>query len=212
MAWRVPRWQLAYFSFYLQEEGDHHDDGKRKWREEWEPANFVKGPISHWLRGFRDDLIAKSATIPLLNDRAKQFESPVPSALRQKAVMFCPLPGQVRYIQWWLWYNFSQVHLVWWLSDDSPDDRTELLNKFKNTAQCAVFLTTTKVSGTGLNLVAENHVVIFPKSWVLNEQRQVFGCIVRLGQTRQPHRRLLNVGPGGYDDQLIQLHHQSSQA
>ena len=95
VAWRVHRWQLACFSFPLQEEGDHHDDGKRKWREEWEPANFVEGPIFRWLRGFMDDLISKSATIPLLNDRAEQFEAPVPSPLRQKAVMFCPLHGQV---------------------------------------------------------------------------------------------------------------------
>ena len=47
---------------------------------------------------------------------------------------------------------------------------------------------------------------------MLNEQRQAFGRIVRLGQTHQPHCWLLNVGPGGYDDQVIQLHHQSGQA
>ena len=170
MAWRVHRWQLACFSFPLQEEGDHNDDDERKWREEWgEPANFNEGPIFRWLRGFMNDLITKSATIPLLNDRAEQFETPVPSPLRQKAVMFCPLPGQVWHVQWWLRHNFSQVHLVRMLSDDSPDNRTELMNEFQNTARCAVFLTTTKVGGTGLNLVAANHAVILQKPWVLNE-------------------------------------------
>ena len=134
-----------------------------------------------------DDLIAKSATIPLLNDRAEQFEAPVRSPLRQKAVMFCLLPGQVRHVQWWLWHTFSQVHLVRMLSDDSPDDRTELMNESQNTVECAVSLTITKVGVTGLNLVAANHVVILQKPWVLNEQRQAFGRIVRLGQTRQPH-------------------------
>ena len=79
-------------------------------------------------------------------------------------------------------------------------------------ARCAVFLTTTKVGGTGLNLVAANHAVILQKPWVLNEQRQAFGRIVRLGQTRQPHCWLLNVGPGGYDDRVTQLHHRSGQA
>ena len=98
------------------------------------------------------------------------------------------------------------------LSDDSPDNRTELMNEFQNTARCAVFLTTTKVGGTGLNLVAANHAVILQKPWVLNEQRQAFGRIVHLGQTRQPHCWLLNVGPGGYDDRVTQLHHQSGQA
>ena len=98
------------------------------------------------------------------------------------------------------------------LSGDSPDDRTELMNEFQNTARCAVFLTTTKVGGTGLNLVAANHAVILQKPWLLNEQRHPFGRIVGLGQTRKPHCWLLNVGLGGYDDRVIQLHHRSGQA
>ena len=100
MAWRVHRWQLACFSFPLQEKVDHNNDDERKWREEWgESANFDEGPIFRWLWGFMNDLIIKSASILLLNDRAEQFETPVPSPLRQKAVMFCPLPGQVRHVQ-----------------------------------------------------------------------------------------------------------------
>ena len=125
--------------------------------------------------------------------------------------MFCLLPGQVRHVQWWLRHNVSQVHLVRMLSDNSPDNRTELMNEFQNTVRYAVFLTTTKVGGIGLNLVAANHAVILQKPWVLNEQHQAFGRIVRLGQARQPHCWLLNVGPGGYDDRVTQLHHQSGQ-
>ena len=98
------------------------------------------------------------------------------------------------------------------LSNKSPDDRTELMNEFQNKAQSTIFLTTTKVGCTCLNLVAANYSVILQKPWVLNEQRQTFDRIVRLGQTRQLHCRLLNVGPGGYDDQVTQLHHWSGQA
>ena len=98
------------------------------------------------------------------------------------------------------------------LSYDSPDDRTELMNEFQNTARCAVFLTTMNVGGTGLNFVATNHAVILQKAWVLNEQHQEFCRIVLLGQTRQPHGWLLNVDPGGYDDRVTQLHHRSGQA
>ena len=93
------------------------------------------------------------------------------------------------------------------LLEDSADDRTELMNEFQSTGQCAVFLNTTKVGGIGLNLVAANHAVILQKPWVLNKQRQAFGRIVRLGQTRQPHCWLLNVGPGGYDDRVTEPHH-----
>ena len=44
---------------------------------------------------------------------------------------------------------------------------------------------------------------------MLNEQRQSFGRIVRLGQTRQPHCWLLNVGPGGYNNRVTELHYRS---
>ena len=107
-----------------------------------------------------DDLSSRTATIPLLNDRAEQFEPPVPSPLRQNAVMYCPLSSEIQHIQWWLWHNFSEVHLVRMLSDDSSDNCTEHMNDFQNKARCTVLLTTTKVGGTGLNLVAANHAVV----------------------------------------------------
>ena len=45
-----------------------------------------------------------------------------------------------------------------------------------------------------------------------DKQHQAFGRIVHLGQTRQPHYWLLNVGPGGYNDRVTKVHHQSGQA
>jgi hypothetical protein len=69
-----------------------------------------------------------------------------------------------------------------------------------------VFVTTPKVGGTGLNLTAANHAVITQKFWVLNEQRQAFAWVVRLGQNRVPHTWLLNTGPGGYDNRASDLH------
>ncbi len=86
------------------------------------------------------------------------------------------------------------------------------MNEFQSSPQCAVFITTTKIGATGLNLVAANHAVILQKPWVLNEQRQAFGRIVRLGQTRVPHCWLLNTGPNGYDDRVTLLHHKNGAA
>ena len=212
VAWRVHKWQLACFSFPLEEEGDHHNSDELEWRDEWDAARFVEGPVFRWLREFMGELMTKSATVPILDKEADDSGSPFTSPLPQKAVMFCPLPGQVRHVQWWLRRNFPQVQVVRMLSGDSADDRMDLMNEFQSTAQCAVFLTTTKVGGTGLNLVAANHAVILQKPWVLNEQRQACGRIVRLGQNRQPHCWLLNVGPGGYDDRVTELHRQSGAA
>ena len=98
------------------------------------------------------------------------------------------------------------------LSEDSADDRTELMNEFQSSGRCAMFLTITKVGGTGLNLIAANHALILQKPWVLNEQGQAFGRIVCLDQTRQLHCWLLNFGPGGYDDRVTELQHRSSAA
>ena len=67
------------------------------------------------------------------------------------------------------------------------DKRTEVQLKFQDSRNPAVFITTPKVGGTGLNLTAANHAVITQTFWVLNEQRQAFAQVVRLGQNRVPH-------------------------
>jgi SNF2 family DNA or RNA helicase len=64
------------------------------------------------------------------------------------------------------------------VSEDSADRHSEVMNDFQNSSWYSVFITTTKIGGTGLNLMAANHAVILQKPWVLNEQRQAFGRIV----------------------------------
>jgi SNF2 family DNA or RNA helicase len=58
------------------------------------------------------------------------------------------------------------------------DERTEMQLPFQDWPNPAVFVTTPKVSGTGLNLTAANHTVIPQKSSVLNEQWQAFAQVV----------------------------------
>ena len=66
------------------------------------------------------------------------------------------------------------------------------------------------MGGTGLNLTGANHAVITEKFWVLNEQRQAFALVVRLGQNRVPHTWLLNTGPGGYNNRASDVHQHSA--
>jgi hypothetical protein len=203
VAWRVHRWQLACFSFPLEDEGDRYASGE--WREQWgDLNNFEAGPIFRWLRDeFMPRLIQERPTIPAMTAE----EEPLESSLPQKAVMFCPLPGQVRHVAWWLELQYGvEVSVITMTSADSAERRTELMSEFHNAENCTVFITTTKVGGTGLNLVAANHAVVLQKPWVLNEQRQAFGRIVRLGQRHQPHCWILNTGPAGYDDRVTELH------
>ena len=67
------------------------------------------------------------------------------------------------------------------------DERTEMLLKSQDLPNPSVFVTTPKVGGTGLDPTAANHAVITQKFRVLNERRQVFAQVVRLGQNRVPH-------------------------
>ena len=92
------------------------------------------------------------------------------------------------------------------------NERTEMQLKFQDSPNPYVFITTPKVGGTGLNHTAANHAVITQMFWVLNEQRQAFARVVRLGQNRVPHRWQLNTGPNGYDNRASDLHQLSGVA
>jgi len=86
------------------------------------------------------------------------------------------------------------------------NERTEMPLKFQDSPNPSVFVTTPQVGGTGLNLTAADHAVITQKFWALNEQRQAFAQVVRLGQNRVPHTWLLNTGPNGYENRASDLH------
>ena len=141
-------------------------------------------------------------------------ENALPSAPPpQKAVLFCPLPGQVRHLKWWLTKFFADhLDIFYMYAEMGNDERTEMQLKFQDSPNPSVFVTTPKVGGTGLNLTAANHAVITQKFWVLNEQRQAFARVVRLGQNRVPHTWLLNTGPNGYDNRASDLHQLSGVA
>jgi len=131
----------------------------------------------------------------------------------QNAVLFCPLPGQVHHLKWWLTQFFvDNLNIFYMLAEMGNDERTEMQLKFQHSPNPSVFVTTPKVGGTGLNLTAANHAVITHKFWVLNEQCQAFARVVRLVQNTVPHTWLLNTGPNGYDNRASYLHQLSGVA
>jgi len=97
----------------------------------------------------------------------------------QKEVLFCPLPGQVRRLKWWLTKVFADhLHIFYMYAEMGNNERTEIQLKFEDSPNPSVFVTTPKVGGTSLNLTAANHAVITQKFWVLNEQWQAFAWVV----------------------------------
>jgi len=131
----------------------------------------------------------------------------------QKEVLFCPLPGQVLHVKWWLTKFFvDDLDIFYAFAEMGNNERTQMELKFQNSPNPSLFETTPKVGGTGFNVTAANQAVITQKFWGINEQRQAFARIVRLGQNRVAHTWLLNTGPNGYDNRASDLHQLSGVA
>ena len=153
----------------------------------------------------QDDASRKTV---LPEDRNENTPRSAPPA--QKAVLLCLLPGHSCHLKWWLTKFFvDNLHIFQMYAEMGNDERPKMQLKFQHSQNPSEFITTLKVGGTGLNLTAANHAVINQKFWVLNEQRQAFARVVRLGQNGVPHTRLLNTCPGGYDNRTSDLHKHS---
>jgi len=131
----------------------------------------------------------------------------------QKVVLFCPLPGQVCHLKWWLTkFSADHIDIFYLYAEMGNDECTEMQLNFHDLPNPSIFVTWPKVGGVGLTLTASNHGVLTQKFWVLNEQCQAFRRNVRLGQNRVPHTWLLNNGAGEYDSRASDLHQHSGVA
>jgi non-specific serine/threonine protein kinase len=83
--------------------------------------------------------------------------------------------------------------------------REQLLRAFADAEEPSALVLTPALGGSGLNLVAANHIVILQKFKVLNEQCQAIGRIVRLGQQRTPTAWVVHCA-GSIDDRAQELH------
>jgi len=167
--WRVHRWRLAWFSLVLGDREDHNDVSGQ-WYNERPLNSWVDSPIFRWLREtFLPMLVNEPAQYPepdqddesreVLLPENDRYENALPGAPPpQKAVLFCPLPGQVRHLKWWLTTFFvDNVDIFHMYAEMGNDERTEMQLKFQDSRNPSVFITTPKVGGTDLNLTAANH-------------------------------------------------------
>jgi len=223
-AWRVYRWWLAGFSMVLGDTEDQNDISWQ-WYNEWPLDTWVDSPIFWWLRDtFQPILVNAAGEYPkpdedealnetLLHEPESNSRALPCAPPPQKAMLFCPLPGQVHHLKWWLTKVFGDhLDIFYMYADMGNDERTEMQLKFEDSPIPSVFVTTPTAGRTGLNLTAANHAVITQKFRVLNEQYQVFARVVRLGQNRVPHTWRLNTGPSGSDNRASDLHRLSGVA
>jgi len=113
-AWWVPSWRLACFSVVL---GDTEDQNEvsGQWYNEWPLDTWVDSLILRWLRdtylpmldnesGQHSEPDENEASNEALLNEPDSHESTLLCAPHppQQAVLFCPLPGQDRHLNWWL--------------------------------------------------------------------------------------------------------------
>jgi hypothetical protein len=217
-AWRVKRWRLACLSLVLGDTEDRNDVSEQ-WYNEWPLDTWVDSPIIRWLTDTSLPMHVNApaeypepdedeASNEALRHEPERYDSALPRAPPpQKAVLFCPLPCEVRHLKWWLTKFFGDhLDIFYMYAEMGNDERTKMQLKFQDSPNSSVFVTTPKVGGTGLNLTAANHSLITQKFWVLNEQCQAFARVIGLGQNRVRHTWLLNTRPGGYDNRASDLY------
>jgi len=209
---RVRRWWLVCISLRLEDTEDWNDISGQ-WNDAWPLNTWLDSPIFQWLR---DTLLPMFVNAPAeyhetdedealngtLLHEPERYPCVVPLAPPpQKAVLFCPPPGQVHYLKWWLtklivdnWY------ILYMYAEMGHNEGTEVQLKFHDWKNPSEFVTTPTICGTGLNLTAGNHMALSQQFWVLNEQRQAFARVFWLGLNIVPQTWLLNTRLSGYDN------------
>ena len=165
-----------------------------QWYDEWGLNTWVDSPIFRWLREtYLPMLVNEHAeyTEPDEDDQLREallpdqerHENALPSAPPpQKAVLFCPLPGQVRYLKCWLMKSCADhVDIFHMYAEMGNDECTEMQLRFQDSRNLSVLVTSPKVGGTILKLNSADHAVMTRNFWVLNEQRQASGRVICLG-------------------------------
>ena len=149
----------------------------------WDLERFCSGPALRWLLG---------VFVPQLLGTP---EGGVPN----KVVIFAPLPGQASYVNWILRTFQAGIHSILYHAGVASRDRDTLLQEFASVDTPVALIHTPPLGGTGLNLVAANHIIILQKFWNLNEQHQAVVRIHHIGQRRTPKAWILYC-EGGVDD------------
>ena len=180
---------------------------------------WVDSPISWWLNETLLPVVVidhaensnpeqddASSNVLLLDTAWNEdaFPSAPPS---QKAVLFCPLLGQVCNLKWWLTKNSTNhVDICHMYAEMGNDESREMKLKLQKSWIPSVFVTPPKVGGTDINLMASTNAVITQKFLVISEQPQAFACAVQLGYNWVSHTWLLHTSPGGDENHTRDRH------
>ena len=135
-----------------------HNANSRKWDHTWPPDTSVESLISRWLSDIILGLLVKKlAGYPKhaqngASSEVLLYESETPENAfvgappQQKAVHFCPLPGQVRHLIWWLVkYFVNNIDVLHMCAEIGNANQTEMELTFQKSQNPSVFISTLKV-------------------------------------------------------------------
>jgi len=136
--WRVYRWWLACYSLVLGDT-ENRNDVSSQWHNEWPPNTWLNSPIFRSLRDTFLPMLGKEpveypkpeedkASNETLLHQPESYKSTLPRAPPpQQAVLFCPLPGQVRHLKYWLTKCFAnQLDIFYMYAEMSNNERTKM--------------------------------------------------------------------------------------
>jgi hypothetical protein len=115
-----------------------------QWYDEWALDTLVDSPIFRWLREtFLPMLVKEPAEYPKPGEddplrealllEQQRHENALPGAPPQNALLFCPLPGRVHHLKWWLMKYFADnVDIFHMCAEMGNDERTEMQLKFQD--------------------------------------------------------------------------------
>jgi hypothetical protein len=173
-AWTVHKCSLACFSLVLGDT-ENRNNLSGQWHDEWQLDTWVESAIFRWLREtFLTMLNMESTEYPesdqdkpsreMLLPEETHKNTPPSAPPPQKAMLFCPLPGQVRHLKWWLTkFLADNVYIFHMYAEMGNDEHTEMQVKFQYSSNPSVLITTPKVGGTSLYLPTANHAVMTVK-------------------------------------------------
>jgi len=106
----------------------------------------------------------------VLQHQSETNNGTLPCTPQFKTVLpFCRLLGEVRHLKWWLTKHFADYFNNFYMYRAmSNKEHTEMQLQFQESPNLSVFVTTPKVSWSGLRQTAANYAVITLKIWVFN--------------------------------------------
>ena len=107
--------------------------------------------------------------------------------LKEKVIVFSYMLEPIRWLEKRLQKDLPNIGYALMTGKNTADERTKLLQEFKNSKKCNVLIASTRIASEGLTLTEANHVFFINRWWNPSSNNQARDRVVRIGQSRAVH-------------------------